>query len=529
MAWTPIDLVVPQYANSAGVPYSGAVLKAYQAGTSTVMTMATDSGGGTTFTSIALNSNGYPSNSGSICIPHVSANYKLALYATQAAADANTPAIWSIDNIVQMVVSGAFSIDDAVSSAVTNVVTATHTTTGTPVAGIGTGIALVTETASGNNETGAVIESITTDVTGLSEDFDLSFKLMAAGAAAAEKLRLTSAGRVYSFTSLDVKRATVVSHATTGDIWSVGNQIDWTGTATTTAFPTAPQAGAERVLVCGGACSFTAGANMLIQGYASGNTVTMAANDIVIVRAISTTQFHLTLELYTGVPAGVVTVAKGGTSLATLAANNVILGNGTSAPSFVAPSTSGNVLTSNGTTWASAAPAQTNVVLLATLTPTAAASVESLNVFTSTYDQYVIRANGLLSAADDVLRMQFAVAGAAETGGVYGDNSGTNAMADGGTSAFTTTYMTVSGSIEATSGDGLNFNMTINNANAASGTIKTMQSHASYHSSDTGYFKGLYGSGGFSGAAITGVKFYWASASNFVAQGTIRIWGIRNS
>jgi hypothetical protein len=48
-------------------------------------------------------------------------------------------------------------------------------------------------------------------------------------------------------------------------------------------------------------------------------------------------------------------VASGGTSLTTLTANNVILGNGTSAPSFVAPGTSGNVLTSNGTTWASAA------------------------------------------------------------------------------------------------------------------------------------------------------------------------------
>jgi hypothetical protein len=31
-----------------------------------------------------------------------------------------------------------------------------------------------------------------------------------------------------------------------------------------------------------------------------------------------------------------------------------MLGNGTSAPTFVAPSTSGNVLTSNGTTWQSA-------------------------------------------------------------------------------------------------------------------------------------------------------------------------------
>jgi len=50
------------------------------------------------------------------------------------------------------------------------------------------------------------------------------------------------------------------------------------------------------------------------------------------------------------------TVAQGGTGAATLTANNVLLGNGTSAPQFVAPSTNGNVLTSNGTTWVSSAP-----------------------------------------------------------------------------------------------------------------------------------------------------------------------------
>ena len=50
---------------------------------------------------------------------------------------------------------------------------------------------------------------------------------------------------------------------------------------------------------------------------------------------------------------GVVAVANGGTGASTLTANNVILGNGTSAPTFVAPGTSGNVLTSNGTTWTS--------------------------------------------------------------------------------------------------------------------------------------------------------------------------------
>ena len=50
------------------------------------------------------------------------------------------------------------------------------------------------------------------------------------------------------------------------------------------------------------------------------------------------------------------TVANGGTGVSSLTANNVILGNGTSPVQFVAPSTSGNVLTSNGTTWQSSAP-----------------------------------------------------------------------------------------------------------------------------------------------------------------------------
>jgi hypothetical protein len=55
--------------------------------------------------------------------------------------------------------------------------------------------------------------------------------------------------------------------------------------------------------------------------------------------------------------AGTLNVANGGTGATSLTANNVILGNGTSAVQVVAPSTAGNVLTSNGTTWQSTAPA----------------------------------------------------------------------------------------------------------------------------------------------------------------------------
>jgi hypothetical protein len=52
-------------------------------------------------------------------------------------------------------------------------------------------------------------------------------------------------------------------------------------------------------------------------------------------------------------------VSFGGTGVASLSANHVVLGNGTSAVQLVAPGTSGNVLTSNGTTWQSTTPAST--------------------------------------------------------------------------------------------------------------------------------------------------------------------------
>jgi len=59
-----------------------------------------------------------------------------------------------------------------------------------------------------------------------------------------------------------------------------------------------------------------------------------------------------------------VTAANGGTGLTTLTANNVVLGNGTSAVQFVSPGTNGNLLTSDGTTWTSAAPPASGVTSL---------------------------------------------------------------------------------------------------------------------------------------------------------------------
>jgi hypothetical protein len=54
---------------------------------------------------------------------------------------------------------------------------------------------------------------------------------------------------------------------------------------------------------------------------------------------------------------GILSAGVGGTGANTLTSENVIIGNGTSAVKFVAPGTTGNVLTSNGTVWLSQAAA----------------------------------------------------------------------------------------------------------------------------------------------------------------------------
>jgi len=66
------------------------------------------------------------------------------------------------------------------------------------------------------------------------------------------------------------------------------------------------------------------------------------------------------LPLTTGVT-GTLPVGNGGTGAASITLHSVILGNGTTAVQEVAPSTSGNLLTSNGTTWQSSTPAAAGI------------------------------------------------------------------------------------------------------------------------------------------------------------------------
>ena len=87
-------------------------------------------------------------------------------------------------------------VTNLVNSGVTSVLRLDHQASGSPSSGIGVGAEFAVETAAGNTEVGATIEAISTDVAPASEDFDLVFKTMSAGATAAERMRIDSLGNL---------------------------------------------------------------------------------------------------------------------------------------------------------------------------------------------------------------------------------------------------------------------------------------------------------------------------------------------
>lgn len=103
---------------------------------------------------------------------------------------------------------------------------------------------------------------------------------------------------------------------------------------------------------------FNSGGNLAGSANLTFDGTTLTANDI-IDSSLTASKPVFTNGSKNLVSTGTLGADQGGTGATSLTLNNVILGNGTSPVQFVAPGASGNVLTSNGTTWQSTTPAAT--------------------------------------------------------------------------------------------------------------------------------------------------------------------------
>lgn len=165
-----------------------------------------------------------------------------------------------------------------------------------------------------------------------------------------------------------------------------------------------------------------------------------------------------------------------------------------------------------------AAGASGSLVLLATLTPTAVANIDFLSTFSSTYDNYLIVANGIIPSAGDSLSFRFANAGVVDSGSNYYQISGSGGNAS---TAQTSGYLRAGSTF--TSG-GADFVATVRNVNATA-TQKSIQSDSVAQSNSTFRTQGIDATSYSAANAVSGMRLFWASGSNFTASGKIYVYG----
>jgi hypothetical protein len=238
------------------------------------------------------------------------------------------------------------------------------------------------------------------------------------------------------------------------------------------------------------------------------------------------------LPLTTGVT-GTLPVANGGTGATSLTANNVLLGNGTSAPQAVAPSTAGNILTSDGSTWASTAPAAGGPtagywVLLKTVTAsTGVNSWDLTNCMSSTYETYLIEGNldygNVVSESNFVLRAYdgSTLKTTAYTYGV-GGREGTTAWSNSNNVAYVS--MT-GGSSDGYATIGLQTYIKRVSSPAGLNGVFTASGQIAFGSPNG---RGAFFTGGNYITNLTGVKIYDLGASA-TRTGTLKVWGFKES
>jgi hypothetical protein len=212
------------------------------------------------------------------------------------------------------------------------------------------------------DEDGTWGTSTNTNLALIADAFSLGTKQMAADANETFTMPDASADgtrslylKITSAVSLTVTRTVTLAPNTVSKVWIIEN-----ATSGSQSITISQGSGATVTIATG------TKAMIVTDGAGAGAAVTLANPTVLLASGVSgtlpianggtgttsTTFANLTTNV-----TGTLPVGNGGTGATTLTLNNVILGNGTSAPLFVAPGSNGNVLTSNGTTWQSTTPA----------------------------------------------------------------------------------------------------------------------------------------------------------------------------
>lgn len=193
--------------------------------------------------------------------------------------------------------------------------------------------------------------------------------------------------------------------------------------------------------------------------------------------------------------------------------------------------TSGQVLTSGGSgaapTWAT--PSSGGLVLISSTDATAAATLSSLSGFSSTYDNYMIILQGISPASGNPkLQMRLAVGGTADSASSYTQASGTNSVGGGSQSAATSIQI-VATDMSNTASQSVNLILHIQDVNTTART-KSIQSWASYYGSVDSAYQAIAAVGRYTPASIvSGIQFFFNGSQNFRAQGSLKIYGYKNS
>jgi hypothetical protein len=162
-----------------------------------------------------------------------------------------------------------------------------------------------------------------------------------------------------------------------------------------------------------------------------------------------------------------------------------------------------------------------NMFLLATATVSSAvANIDFLNVFSSTYDNYIIEILGLVPQNNTALNLRLAKSGVVDTGANY-YYAGPNVTGTNGTS-----FPITSAAVTTSSGFGAVTTVEIRNANDAV-RHKSMTTVGTFFDNTPTANTVDYSCAYSFASAISGFRLYFGTGN--ITAGTVRVYGIKNT